>query len=96
MLIVSCMILRLDMHLLYMPDGIGYFSMSEVKRDTELGSWKAKGDPHQILSNFDITGWKTTLEFYKGQAHEERRTNWVMHEYRITQNELSNNSDENV
>lgn len=84
------------MQLWYMPDGIGYFISSEVKKDTELGSWKSKGDPYEIFPNSDITGWRTTLEFFEGQAPEERRTDWVMQEYKITQKGLFNNGRRNV
>lgn len=74
-----------------LPDGLVYFLRSEVKKDTKLGSWKAKGEQCEIFTNSVITGWRTTLEFHEGQAPNDQKTDWVMQEYRITQKGLCNN-----
>lgn len=65
-------------------DGIGYFLSSEVKKDTQFGSWKANGEPCEIFTNSVLTGWRTTFEFFEGLSPNEKKTNWVMQEYRIT------------
>ncbi|KAL1821934.1 hypothetical protein ACET3Z_016803 [Daucus carota] len=67
-----------------LPDGIGYLLSSEVKKDTQLGSWKENGEPCEIFTNSVLTGWRTTYEFFEGQSPNEKKTNWVMQEYKIT------------
>lgn len=69
-----------------------YFIHSEQKKDSEYGFWKAKGDANAIYTGSSIIGWRTTLEFYKGQALHGQRTDWVMQEYRIPQKGLCSNN----
>lgn len=63
---------------------IWYVVHSEDPKQTELGSWKAKGDPCQLWSESSVVGWRTTLEFYEGRSPDENRTDWVMQEYSIS------------
>ncbi|XP_059638203.1 NAC domain-containing protein 96-like isoform X2 [Cornus florida] len=65
-----------------LPDGIWFYRCSEGKKDMEDGFWKARGEACEIFTNANISGWRTTLEFYEGQAG--RKTDWVMQEYKIT------------
>lgn len=55
-----------------------------MKKDTQLGSWKENGEPCEIFTNSVLTGWRTTYEFFEGQSPNEKKTNWVMQEYKIT------------
>ncbi|KAG5543261.1 hypothetical protein RHGRI_016112 [Rhododendron griersonianum] len=66
-----------------LPGDLWYFMRAEQEKDSEHGSWNARGEANQIFGNSSITGWRTTLEFYEGQAPHGQRTNWVMQEYRI-------------
>nr|UBT01643.1 NAC transcription factor 39 [Litchi chinensis] len=67
-----------------LPDGVWYFVRSNENTDVQHGYWRAKGEACEVYSNSVIIGWRTTLEFYEGQAPDERKTNWVMQEFRIT------------
>ncbi|XP_010254952.1 PREDICTED: NAC domain-containing protein 83-like [Nelumbo nucifera] len=84
------------------PENMWYFFHSDGPKTTETGYWKATGeDPkttgywqatgedHMVLKNSPNTGWKTTLEFYTGEAPNGIKTNWMMHEYRMNQKEGS-------
>ena len=69
---------------------------SERKQNSEHGFWKATGEACEIFTNSSLIGWRTTLEFYKGQAPHGRKTNWVMQEYKITEKSLHINSNSKV
>lgn len=71
-----------------LPVEFWFYVRPDQKKDSEQGSWKAKGEPTEIFSNSSVTGLRTTLEFYEGQAPHAQRTNWVMQEYSIIQKGL--------
>ncbi|CAN6539426.1 unnamed protein product [Malus baccata var. baccata] len=75
-----------------LPDGFWYFIRSSESSPTNIGQWRAKGEASRIFSNSSIYGWRATLEFYRGQAPHETKTNWVMQEYWITQKKSSESS----
>ncbi|KAL8535050.1 hypothetical protein ACS0TY_010898 [Phlomoides rotata] len=82
-----------------LPGGDGeqeryFFSTREIKypngkrsnRATMSGYWKATGLDKQIVStrSRQIVGMKKTLVFYRGKPPTGSRTDWVMHEYRLS------------
>lgn len=79
------MITKLIKNTCYIPDGLWFLVPYKDKKIVQHGHWKEKGEACEIFSNCVITGWRTTLEFYEGQDPHERKTNWVMQEFRITQ-----------
>ncbi|EEF52531.1 conserved hypothetical protein [Ricinus communis] len=76
----------------YLPQGIWYLIRSKENGATDLGFWKVKGEASKLFSTSYITGWMTTLEFFEGQVPRERKTNWQMQEYWITQKGPGENS----
>ncbi|XP_048331956.2 NAC domain-containing protein 83 [Ziziphus jujuba] len=68
-----------------LPVDIWFFNQPNENKDTRSsGRWKTKGEACELFSNSSFIGWRSTLEFYEGQAPHEHKTDWVMQEYWIT------------
>ncbi|OMO82494.1 No apical meristem (NAM) protein [Corchorus olitorius] len=54
-------------------------------RATVSGYWKATGTDKAIYSGSKYVGVKKALVFYKGRPPKGIKTDWIMHEYRLSE-----------
>ncbi|OIT30361.1 PREDICTED: NAC domain-containing protein 43-like [Nicotiana attenuata] len=63
-----------------------YPTGTRTNRATAAGFWKATGRDKVIYGNCKRIGMRKTLVFYKGRAPHGLKLDWIMHEYRLDDN----------
>ncbi|CAL9168032.1 unnamed protein product [Musa hybrid cultivar] len=66
-----------------------YPNRSRTNRATARGYWKTTCKDRPVHRRGRVVGMKKTLVFHAGRAPHGARTNWVMHEYRLEDDELT-------
>ncbi|KAL8030979.1 hypothetical protein ABFX02_14G321300 [Erythranthe guttata] len=65
-----------------------YPTGTRTNRATAAGFWKATGRDKAVHSKEDkLIGMRKTLVYYEGRAPNGRKSDWIMHEYRIQASE---------
>ncbi|XP_022740998.1 NAC domain-containing protein 82-like [Durio zibethinus] len=73
----------------YCPIEKKYARGARLNRATVYGYWKITGKERPVKYNEGVVGMIKTLVFHQGKAPCWERTDWVMHEYRLEEKDLT-------
>lgn len=73
----------------FCPRDRKYSSGLRTNRSTGVGYWKATGKDRPVVYNSRTVGMKRTLVFHLGKPPRGDRTDWVMYEYRLEDEEIA-------
>ncbi|KAK6946755.1 NAC domain [Dillenia turbinata] len=76
----------------FSPRDRKYPNGSRPNRVAGSGYWKATGTDKIITTEGRKVGIKKALVFYEGKAPKGTKTNWIMHEYRLSEPSRKNGS----
>ncbi|XP_027063418.1 NAC domain-containing protein JA2L [Coffea arabica] len=76
----------------FSPRDRKYPNGSRPNRVAGSGYWKATGTDKVITTEGRKVGIKKALVFYVGKAPKGTKTNWIMHEYRLSEPQRKNGS----
>ncbi|KAD3066859.1 hypothetical protein R6Q59_018951 [Mikania micrantha] len=76
----------------FSPRDRKYPNGSRPNRVAGSGYWKATGTDKVITTGGRRVGIKKALVFYVGKAPKGTKTNWIMHEYRLSEPQRKNGS----
>ncbi|KAF2295889.1 hypothetical protein GH714_034921 [Hevea brasiliensis] len=68
----------------FTPRDKRYPNGSRPKRDAGGGYWKATGGDKAVKYKGAVVGYRKALVFYMGKPPNGTKTNWIMHEYRVS------------
>ncbi|KAF8115713.1 hypothetical protein N665_0025s0170 [Sinapis alba] len=66
-----------------------YSTGVRANRATGCGYWKTTGKERAVMCNGEVVGKIKTLVYHVGKSPRGERTDWVMHEYRLEDNVLT-------
>ncbi|KAI3495563.1 hypothetical protein L1887_37906 [Cichorium endivia] len=74
----------------FCPTSRKYQSGHRKDRATETGYWKGTGIDREVKNKGKIVAKKKTLIFHEGHSSKGKRTDWVMHEFQMKDEDLAN------
>lgn len=74
---------RLKKFYFFTPKYKNYPNGNRPKRTASDGYWRAIGSDKQIVFKGKLVRFKKSLVFYEGKPLKGRKTNWIMHEFRV-------------